>query len=253
MSGSFSREPLLTQAVHCRSLSGPLPGSLRGRLHSGLERRPPLEQERRRAFLWRVKVAQMSPPGPTRPGPPARLSPPHPARPHLPRTHVSPPPSPRTHVHPPAGPRPPLPTCTPPPRAPTCTHPPERPRPQRLGSLAAHVLLWEPPLSKGPPSRQSCSMWEFKGQTPRLPVGPLCRASPISQLLARQLRTLQQLFVTQSLPLPHAAFLSPHRWSQGHSSIKLVVGKLSQSLFPGEADLRHSSPQREKKCLDSRV
>ena len=127
------------------------------------------------------------------------------------------------------------------------THAPcHTPTSQRMGSLAAHVLLWEPPLSKGPPSRQSCSIWEFKGQTPRLHAGARCRASPISQPLARQLRALRQLCVTQSLPLPHAAFLSPHRWSQGHSSVKLGGETISKPVFWGNGPETFFTPKREE-------
>lgn len=109
--------------------------------------------------------------------------------------------------------------------------------PQLLGGLAAHVLLWEPPLSKGPPAQHASSK-------ARLLTSLRDHSSGLAWPSSRPVSC--RLCCSPVSPPAHAALLSPHRWSQGHSSVKLVVGNLSRSLFPGEMDLRHSSPQRER-------
>lgn len=143
---------------------------------------------------------------------------------HVPPTRPCPPPqvpSPHSHVPPST------------PMSPPHAHD----HPQLLGGLAAHVLLWEPPLSKGPPAQHASSK-------ARLLTSLRDHSSGLAWPSSRPVSC--RLCCSPVSPPAHAALLSPHRWSQGHSSVKLVVGNLSRSLFPGEMDLRHSSPQRER-------
>lgn len=75
--------------------------------------------------------------------------------------------------------------------------------PQLLGGLAAHVLPWEPPLSKVPSAQHASSK-------ARLLASLRDHSFKLADFTAPGL-SADGSPATQSLPLPHDALLSPHR------------------------------------------
>lgn len=113
---------------------------------------------------------------------------------------------------------------------------------QLLGTLEVHILLCELPLGKGWPSCHGCSVWKFKARPSCVHLGRLPSTVPALELLGHQPKTV----VTCCNPISPSSqlfffFFSPCRYSEGHSSIKLLPINLYLRVYLLGKHPRYSS------------